>query len=98
MARFSYDLPAMEQFISNLDQRISAVESHLTAVRTTASGLTDDYSGAAADAFTDAHDDWQTDSAQYLDKLKALRQQVETCRHNYADAREANRKMFGWSS
>ncbi|MET9210501.1 MULTISPECIES: WXG100 family type VII secretion target [unclassified Nocardia] len=97
MALFSYDLTAMAQFVTDLDTRIATVETYLADARTTADTLAQDFTGQASDAFVEAHTTWQTTAAAYLVELRELRQQIDRCRQNYADAREANRQMFGWS-
>ncbi|MFD6390423.1 WXG100 family type VII secretion target [Nocardia sp. NPDC060259] len=97
MALFSYDLTAMTHFVTDLDTRIATLETYLADARTTAATLAQEYTGEAADAFAETHTNWQTTAASHLVELRELRHHVDSCRQNYADARAANRQMFGWS-
>lgn len=96
MALISYDLAEMAAFVADLNTKITALETCLTDARTTVTTLSTHYSGEAADAFTEQQTQWQTTAATYLTELRDLRDHIDRCRQNYADARAANRKMFGW--
>ncbi|WP_225728351.1 MULTISPECIES: WXG100 family type VII secretion target [unclassified Nocardia] len=92
-----YDLAAMERFVTDLDGHIRRLAGMHEAVGRSAADLRPHFVGDGGDGFSTAHADWQSDSGERLDELRALRTQVHTAHHNYAEAERLNREMFGFA-
>ncbi|MEH3138790.1 MAG: WXG100 family type VII secretion target [Mycobacterium kyogaense] len=95
MPTFRYDLPEMTDFVDLLDRSIEEATTHLQTARSTVSTVLEEYSGAAATAFTADHDRWQAQAEEHLSALRQYRAYVSTARDNYAEALRANVEMFG---
>lgn len=95
MPTFQYDLAEMSDFLDLIDDSIEQIGTHLDAARSTVSTVLEQYSGSAADAFTQLHQTWQDKAQQHLTELGAYRTYVATARDNYAEALRANLEMFG---
>lgn len=90
----TYDLPAMRQFVDDVDRQIGILvqmhEDSGTSARTVRSGLT----GATGAAFDTKHAEWQRAGEERLDELRGMRDRVATALKNYEEAERANNTML----
>ncbi|MFC9892506.1 WXG100 family type VII secretion target [Nocardia sp. NPDC127579] len=93
MSAHSYDLDAMQEFITLLDQQITTIAEHNTSVERTAAGVLQHFTGSAAAAYATRHTSWQADATELLAEIRAIRDQAATARTNYLEAEQANREM-----
>lgn len=95
MSTFHYDLGEMTDFVDLLDRSIEDVTTHLETARSAVLTVLERYSGAAATAFSQGHDQWQAEAEEHLSALREYRAYVSTARDNYAEALRTNLEMFG---
>ncbi|MEV6274000.1 hypothetical protein [Nocardia sp. NPDC051832] len=93
MSARSYDLDAMQEFITLLDQKITAITEHNASVKRTAEGVLSQFTRAAATAYAAGHTTWQADAAKLLAEVRAVRDNVAAARANYLQAEQANKEM-----
>ncbi|MET8878374.1 WXG100 family type VII secretion target [Nocardia sp. NPDC004604] len=88
-----YDLDAMQTFIDLVDQAIAAVGDHGAKTKNIADGVLAQFSGAAAQAFSDSHREWLSSTTTLVDELRAVRDKIALAHSNYLQAEQANREM-----
>ncbi|MFF0531591.1 WXG100 family type VII secretion target [Nocardia amikacinitolerans] len=88
-----YDLDAMQAFITLLDEKITALDGYNEDVKRSAEAVLAQFTGSAADAYYDSHDNWQKDAATFVDEIRALRERITVAHRNYVEAEQANREM-----
>lgn len=92
--RFAVDLDQLDEVIGCLrlhHDHLESLDERLTiAVR----ALHDDWSGAAADAHTDAQSQWDAGFAAMRSALAGMRAAAEVARDNYHAAAEANSALW----
>lgn len=90
----TYDLPAMHQFVEDVDKQIGALvqvhEDARSSARTIRSGIT----GRTGAAFDAKQDEWQRIGEERLEELRAMRDRVATAAKNYEEAESANSTML----
>ena len=90
----TYDLPAMQQFVDDVDRQIGILvqmhEEARSSARTIRAGLT----GTTGDAFETKQDEWQRIGEERLEEFRAMRDHVATAMKNYAAAERANATIF----
>jgi len=90
VTRFAVDLDQLDEVVGRLrlhHDHLEALDARLTvAVRR----LHEDWSGAAADAHTDAQAQWDAGFAAMRSALAGMRAAAEVARDNYHAAAEAN--------
>ncbi|MFD4458467.1 WXG100 family type VII secretion target [Nocardia sp. NPDC058480] len=93
MTSRKYDLEAMQTFIDLLDQAITAIGQRTEATKNVADGVLSQFSGTAAQAFSDSQTDWLTGTKSYTDELRMVRDKIALAHRNYSQAEQANREM-----
>ncbi|GAB08205.1 hypothetical protein GOARA_004_00450 [Gordonia araii NBRC 100433] len=90
----TYDLPAMKQFVDDLDKQIRILtqmhENARGSAKTVRAGLT----GKTGETFETKQSEWQQAGEERLEELRAMRDRVANAVKNYEGAERANGSMF----
>ncbi|MEU4319653.1 WXG100 family type VII secretion target [Nocardia fluminea] len=99
MGGFSYNLDDLTAFSTALDAFLRAVTDELSGAKTTVAELSAaGFSGAAAEAFEQAHTTWQAKGARLVEQLAGHRLAIDNAHHNYAQVRQVNAQILGRSA
>ncbi|WP_280431705.1 WXG100 family type VII secretion target [Nocardia brasiliensis] len=93
----TYDLEQMAQFVTRLDGQIAQLQDICDGIQRSAATVRSQFIGAGAEGFAIKHTEWQTEVADELAKLQALREKVHLAQRNYAEAERLNREMLGFA-
>ena len=88
--RFAVDLDQLDEVIERLRLHHDHLESLDARLVVAVRRLHDDWSGAAADAHTDAQAHWDAGFAAMRSALAGMRAAADVARDNYRAAAEAN--------
>ncbi|WP_405159908.1 WXG100 family type VII secretion target [Nocardia sp. NBC_01499] len=88
-----YDLDAMQAYLDVLDKAITAVGDHGARTKNIADGVLAQFSGAAAQAFSDSQHEWLSTTTTLVDELRAIRDRIALAHSNYLQAEQDNRGM-----
>lgn len=94
MTRFEVDLDLLDEVVQRLRQHhehLEEVDGRLTAM---ARRLHDEWTGAAADAHTDAQARWDAGFAAMRSALADMRAAAQVAHGNYGAAAEANTALW----
>ncbi|QNG17769.1 WXG100 family type VII secretion target [Rhodococcus triatomae] len=94
MSKFRVDLDRLDETISKVETFDSNVDDIITAVEGHLADLHETWTGRAAQAQRDAHDDWTRGVQQMREALEDLRAAGRIAHDNYSDAVETNMRMW----
>ncbi|WP_396912336.1 WXG100 family type VII secretion target [Mycolicibacterium sp.] len=90
----TYDLPAMQQFVEDVDRQIGILVQMHEEARSSARTVRTALTGMTGEAFDTKQAQWQRAGEERLEELRAMRDRVATAAKNYEDAERANSTMF----
>ncbi|WP_279103479.1 WXG100 family type VII secretion target [Gordonia bronchialis] len=90
----TYDIPAMHQFVADVDKRIEFLAEMHDGARNSATTVRAGFRGRTGGSFEATHADWQRAAQDHLTELRAMRDRVSAAARNYEAAERANRQML----
>ncbi|MFD4444452.1 WXG100 family type VII secretion target [Nocardia sp. NPDC058519] len=92
---FSVDLDQLEQLTARMRGYMAAVDDVLTALDAKAKEVDDNWSGAVAAAYNEAHTEWRAGVTDMQEGLAALEAAAKTAHKSYTDAAATTLKILG---
>lgn len=95
MAAFTIDLDQLDTVIGQLGEYETILEQRLAELDARVAALQSRWTGSAADAQQEAHQEWMAGAQQMREALVGLRSAAAIAHENYASAVAANSQMWG---
>ncbi|MFE1595346.1 WXG100 family type VII secretion target [Nocardia sp. NPDC058705] len=92
---FSVDLDQLDQLTTRMRGYLTAVADVLTALDAKAKEVDDNWSGAVAAAYNEAHTEWRAGVTDMQDGLTALESAAKTAHQSYTEAGTTTLKILG---
>ncbi|BAX96525.1 ESAT-6-like protein [Mycobacteroides stephanolepidis] len=91
---FTVDLEELNSVVTELQQFTQHVQDGLDQLARHTAKLHLDWSGAAAEAHRQAHDEWTTGAQEMAEGLDTMRKSARNAHSSYQSAVDANTEMF----
>jgi WXG100 family type VII secretion target len=92
---FHIDLEHLDDIVSRLGTLADLLTDRVEQLDNHATGLRNQWSGSAADAYADAHRQWSAGAKEFRDGIRDMRAAAARAHAHYQAAGSANKRMFG---